>query len=128
MGVTGIDGQRSSTAAAPDRTGANQLGRVDFMSILLTQMRYQDPLSPMNDRDFTAQIAQFSMLEQITEQTRWAQISYGLGLVGQNVSYHNDQGGLESGVVRSLRMMDGRPILSVNEAEIAIDQITEARP
>ena len=43
----------------------NQLGKDDFLRILITQLRYQDPLSPMEDTDFIAQMAQFSTLEQM---------------------------------------------------------------
>ncbi|TYS16280.1 flagellar hook assembly protein FlgD [Rossellomorea vietnamensis] len=42
------------------------LGKDDFMKILMTQLQNQDPLNPMEDKDFIAQMATFSTLEQIT--------------------------------------------------------------
>jgi hypothetical protein len=44
----------------------NDLGREDFMKLLLAQLQHQDPLKPMDDQAFIAQVAQFNALEQIT--------------------------------------------------------------
>jgi flagellar basal-body rod modification protein FlgD len=41
------------------------LGKDDFLQLLVTKMQYQDPLNPMDDEDFIAQLAQFSSLEQM---------------------------------------------------------------
>ena len=38
-----------------------------FLQLLVTQLEYQDPLSPMDDKEFVAELAQFSSLEQLTE-------------------------------------------------------------
>lgn len=54
----------ASTAAA--RSPKSTLGKDDFLSLLVAQMRHQDPLSPMEGADFAAQLAQFSSLEQLT--------------------------------------------------------------
>jgi flagellar basal-body rod modification protein FlgD len=45
------------------------LDKNDFLKILITQLSHQDPTQPMNDKEFVAQMAQFSSLEQITNMS-----------------------------------------------------------
>jgi len=62
-GVYGVD---SGTQAEAMRNSVkNILGKDDFLKLLITQLKYQDPMEPTDNKDFIAQMAQFSSLEQM---------------------------------------------------------------
>lgn len=56
----------SAASSATQRIPQSTLGKQDFLNLLVTQMRYQDPLDPMKGTEFAAQLAQFSSVEQLT--------------------------------------------------------------
>jgi len=58
-----VTGDRTSGLFAES---ANKLGKMDFLTLLVTQLQYQDPLEPMENTEFVSQLAQFSALENST--------------------------------------------------------------
>ncbi|HEY3367218.1 MAG TPA: flagellar hook capping FlgD N-terminal domain-containing protein [Symbiobacteriaceae bacterium] len=131
MGVSPVGSNaqtQSTTQTDRPRTGSSTMGKMEFLKLLVTQLQYQDPMNPMDDKQFASQLAQFSSLEQATEQTRWLQANYGLGLVGQKVTYKDTDGVDKTGLVKALRMVDGQPKLYLdNDATITVDQISSAQ-
>ena len=51
-------------------SGNQQLGQNDFLKLLVTQLKNQDPLKPMDNTAFVAELAQFSQLDQSTKQVQ----------------------------------------------------------
>jgi flagellar basal-body rod modification protein FlgD len=107
--TTPISGSINTTPAATSgsnlnasQTVKNALGKDDFLKLLVMQMQYQDPLQPMDNTQFVAQLAQFSALEQMTNvanaQSNTLQAIQGLGqatqlgvgfqLLGETVQIH----------------------------------------
>ncbi len=57
----------SSSTAGTSGASRTQMGKDQFLALLVTQLRYQDPMSPMDSQQFASQLAQFSSLEQLTQ-------------------------------------------------------------
>ena len=84
------------------------MGKDDFLQLLITQLTHQDPTQPMEDREFIAQMAQFSTLEQMTnmseEFSRLSRIiaaNQALGLLGRTVEINNGNN-IVTGVVEEV--------------------------
>ncbi|MBI4000777.1 MAG: hypothetical protein HY348_03225 [Nitrospira defluvii] len=57
----------TDSSSTPTVNGQKILGQQDFLKLLLTQLQNQDPLKPVEDKDFIAQTAQFSQLDQMSK-------------------------------------------------------------
>lgn len=92
------------------RVPNNELGKQDFLSLLAAQLQYQDPLEPMTDSAFVAQLAQFSQLEQLENlNNSITQYNY-FNLAGKYVYTVGQIDGVEtaiSGLVDRVVMKDG---------------------
>ena len=84
-GVTSIDNSKTVTKMADDGV----LGKDDFLKLLIAQLSAQDPLDPMGAQDFSAQLAQFSGLEQMTNVNANLEILQKLQTASQNTSSLN---------------------------------------
>ncbi|MDR2768411.1 MAG: flagellar hook assembly protein FlgD [Treponema sp.] len=70
-----------------DRTPRQNLGKDDFLQLLVTQLAHQDPMAPMEDKEFIAQMAQFSSLEQMKSMADgFAKLSGDFGRIADLVS------------------------------------------
>lgn len=63
--MTKINSQYYVESQNTSKLGTTNLGKDDFMKLLVTQLRYQNPLEPMDNKEYIAQLAQFSSLEQL---------------------------------------------------------------
>lgn len=81
-----VDAFNKALNAGKTTTAGGDMGKDEFLKILITQLSHQDPTQPMQDKEFIAQMAQFSSLEQMTNVS--AEISKVAALLtkGQAVS------------------------------------------
>ncbi len=109
-------------------TSGNDMGKDAFLNLLVTQLQYQDPLEPTNDKEFLAQMAQFSALEQMQNLNSSFTMSQASGLIDKYIkgTAHNKTSGEITeivGIVDAVNMKDGTPYLLVDDKEIALSDV-----
>lgn len=116
------------------RTPTDTMGKDQFLSILVAQLRNQDPMSPMNDTEFIGQMAQFTSVEQLMNMSNeLALMRQNIGnassLIGKTVSWNEyDEAGeivTKQGVVESIISFDGKLYVEVDGDKIGIDYINQ---
>lgn len=111
-----------------DREPQNDLDKDAFMQLLVTQLRYQDPLDPMDNQEFMAQMAQFSALEQMMNVSSAMDKSNAHGLIGKVVEamYQDpvsNQVEAVVGKVDGVIMKNNKNFLLVNGKEIELKDV-----
>lgn len=129
--VTNV-GSTVSTAAAANTTSttvSNSLGQADFLKILVAEMQYQDPTNPTSNTEYVAQMAQFSMLEQL--QTMAAAINnanllQSAAIIGKTVTAADGSQTI-TGTVDSIVVQDSIPYAVIGEDMVPLSLITGIR-
>jgi flagellar basal-body rod modification protein FlgD len=126
----------SDTAAL---TGAQAMGMEDFLKVLMTQLVYQDPLKPMDNQQFMAQMAQFTALQQAQQTNEKLAMLVAnqaalqsVGLIGRTVDVTTNAGTV-TGVVAALSLAGPEPSMTITTPagasleDIGITQVTGVR-
>lgn len=107
-----------------------RLGRETFLNLLLTQLRQQDPLKPMEDREFITQLAQFNTLEELhqLQQTLAAtqsleEAGQAAGLLGRTVAGLLPSGDPLSSKVTEVQLTADGPVLITAAGKIALKDV-----
>ena len=125
MAVTGVNyssGTASSTSTSTTKTN-NELGKDDFLQLLVTQLQHQDPLAPMEDKDFIAQMAQFTSLEQMKNMNNAVQITQATSYIGKQVTWADSQGIEQRGIVTAIRIVNSEPKVMIGSESLELKKI-----
>ncbi|HNW28052.1 MAG TPA: flagellar hook capping FlgD N-terminal domain-containing protein [Spirochaetota bacterium] len=106
-----------------------------FMKLLVTQLKYQDPTRPMEDREFIAQMAQFSTLEQMSNMNKEmgnllksSRSNEAFSLLGKQIDALNPLTNRRvSGVVSSIQYNGDEQVLMVNGEQVRMNDISAVR-
>ncbi len=113
--------------------------QADYMRLLVTQLRNQNPLEPLDNKDMSAQLAQFSQLQQVENlNTSFSKVlesvqrSYASSLIGKEISFKAaaKDGSVEikTGQVEEVTIgTDGEILLTVDDQQVKLADVTSIR-
>lgn len=137
ISTQGAGNTTASTATTQAIKDNGMLDRNAFMQLLVAQLQHQDPIEPMKDQEFAAQLAQFNSLDAImnlSEQfgafvnlQQWSsQLGQATGLIGKTVDLAVDNSTV-TGTVSAVRIIDGQVNLVVDGQTYSVGQLQEVR-
>lgn len=120
----------AATQAAPKQTFDREM----FLSLLVAQLRNQDPSSPMDTSEMMSQSSQLASMEQLTAVADTGRESFALqmrmaasGLVGHEVSFLDANGVKQTGTVSGVDFAKSVPTLTVGTWTVALDSVSAVR-
>jgi len=119
----------TSSSTADDTGTASLLQPNTFLSLLVDELKYQNPMDPTNSADFMNQIAELSQVEQLQTVSSSSEISEAAGLIGQTVTGNDTSGNEITGEVTGVTNGTSGPTLDINGDSVdlsAVEQIGAA--
>lgn len=129
--VSATAGATSLYTGATPSTAKGELDNQAFMNLLVTQLRYQDPSSPMDTTQMMAQTTQLTTVEKLTTLSDTMVDAFALQMrssaaqfVGLDVSYTNAEGASVVGRATSATFAGGVPVLTVDGVKVSLENVT----
>lgn len=112
-----------ANTATTDAQSSSSINQDDLFKILLAQLQYQDPLEPIDNQEFIAQLAQFTNLEQTrsindkVEQVLLTQsVNQSVSILGRTIQAQLETA-TEVGQVTAVSFVEGTPRLTIQTAD-----------
>lgn len=126
MDVSGVNNNVNNTSMNTETK--KSIDKDAFMKLLVEQLKNQDPLSPMDDTDFIAQTAQFTMLEEIQALRSDSSYNRAISLLGKDVrgmTVNEDTDAVEmvNGIVTGVSVYTDGIMLNVGDKVISPDSV-----
>jgi len=127
-GVSGSNNSNALSSALSSVTGSSGqfVSENTFLTLLITQLKNQDPMNPQDSSQFVAQLASFSSLEQMTSMnTAMNNVldNSATSLIGQNVTLLDSSGNLVQGTVTGIVYFANTPAVQVNGVNYPLSDI-----
>ncbi len=118
-------GLRTLADLNSSKSATSALDKDSFLQLLVAQLSNQDPLEPAKDTEFVAQLAQFSLLEQIQQLNGATSTSQAYSLMGKYVYVDTKGDGKEFafGMVEGVSIHDGKAYLVIGDEEYAYENV-----
>lgn len=130
MAVNGVSNTTTTQTSSATTRNTGEMGKDEFLKLLVTQMKYQDPLNPTDNKEFLAQMAQFSSLEQMKNLNTSFTSMKAFSLMGKTIiaTIKDDKTGIETtvnGSVDKVTMNAGKAYVEVGGKDVDIDNISK---
>ncbi len=134
MAIPGVGSSSNSNSDPLASLAGNNsfVSQNTFLTLLITQLKNQDPMNPQDSSQFVSQLAQFSSLEQMTQVSKSIQSvleSSVTNLIGKTVivADPSQQSGFSQGVVTGIVYYKDGPAVSVNGQDYALASIQSVK-
>jgi len=122
------------TATASTSKSFADLTTDDFLRVLVAELIHQDPLEPMSNQDLLGQLTQIRSLESsmsltanLTNLIAQQRLSTASSLIGRFVTAMDSDGSVASGVVESVRVVNGISYLVIGDVSVPVELVVEIR-
>ncbi len=134
LALTAVPSTAGPTDGATTRADPGPVNQDMFLKLLVAQLKFQNPMEPVDSSQFMAQTAQFTMVEKLqalaaqTDALVAGEASQrAAGLLGHQVAYLDDQGAEQTGVVTGTKFGPDGPVLRLGTTEISLTDVREVR-